>query len=177
MRRTNGKKGEIKCQQLICGIFDATITHISKNGKYDFKALFPDRLSKTFEVKTEPKAITQYGGFSVEIGHKQNSYITEYIVRKPFIWDNTKVVRTGLSESEADFYIFHDDKKQYYIVSSKKLKQWVENIIENQQHRVVWGGYQKHTLQIQIRLNELEQLGHYVDLRKKRGKKLTEDKA
>ena len=82
-----------------------------------------------------------------------------------------------LDEIAPDFYIFHDDKKQYYIVSSKKLKQWVENIIENQQHRVVWGGYQKHTLQIQIRLNELEQLGHYVDLRKKRGKKLTEDKA
>ena len=175
MRRTNGKQGEIKSQQLICGLFDATITHISKNGKYDFKALLPDGVSKTFEVKTEPKAITQYGGFSVEIGHKQNSYITEYIVRKPFIWDNIKVVRTGLSESEADFYIFHDDKKQYYIISSKKLKQWLDDI---DMSRIVWGGYQKHTLQVQIRLNELEELGHYIDLRKKRGKKTsTEAKA
>lgn len=178
MRRTNGKKGEVNCQQLIKWLFDASITHIGKSGKWDFKAFFPSKdVHKTFEVKTEPKAITQYGGFSVEIAHKQNSYITEYITREAFIWDNTKVVRTGLSESKSDYYIFHDDKKQYFIVESVKLKQWVENIIENQRHRIVWGGYQNHTLQAQIKLDELKDIGVHIDLRKKRGRKpVTEDK-
>lgn len=173
MRRTNGKKGEINSQNLIRGLFDATITHIGKTGKWDFKALFSNNQSKTFEVKTEPKAITQYGGFSVEIAHKQNSYITEYITRKSFVYDGVKVVRTGLSESQADVYIFHDNKKQYFIVPKKALLKWANNVMENEPHRLVWGGYQKHTLQIQIRLDELKEIGQYIDLRQKRGRKST----
>lgn len=170
-RRTNGKKGEINCQNLVRGLWDAKILSTSNTGKWDFKAQTPDGSEYTFEVKTNPKAITEYGGFSVEIGHKQNSYITSYITREPWIWDGVKIVQTGLSESEADWYIFHDNKKQYYFIQSKVLKEWALDIIENTKHRVVWGGYQNHTLQIQIRLEELNKLGQYIDRRQKPGRK------
>lgn len=171
MRRTNGKQGEINCQNLVRVLWDAKILSTSNTGKWDFKAQTPDSKQYTFEVKTNPAAITQYGGFSVEIGHKQNSYITQYITREPFIWEGVKVVQTGLSESKADLYIFHDNKKQYYFIQSKKLKEWALDIITNAKHRVKWSGYKEHTLNIQITLEELNKMGQYIDTRKKRGRK------
>jgi len=176
MRRTNGKKGEQNCQNLITGLFDAKILSTNDDGRWDFEALIDDK-PLTFEVKTNPDAF-KYGGFSVEIAHKQNSYISSYITREAFIWDNTKVVKTGLAESKADFYIFHDNKKQYYLVKSKDLKDWANNIVINAKHRVRWGGYENHTLNIQIRFEELGDIGMHIDTRKKPGRKsATEDKA
>ena len=175
-RRTNGKKGEINSQQLVKDILDAKILSTSNTGKWDFKAQLPDGTTKTFEVKTEPDAITKYGGFSVEIAHKQNSYITSYITREAWLWDGVKVVKTGLSESKADAYIFYDNKKQYYLVTSKALKEWANNLLNKQSPRIVWGGYKKHTLQIQIRLEELAKIGMYIDKRKKPGRKPKNEK-
>jgi len=171
MRRTNGKKGEKNCQMVVEGIWDARIVRENKDERYDFMAETPTGERFKFEVKTNPQAITKYGGFSVEIGHRYNTYITSYLTKEPFLYEGVKVVSTGLMASEADFYIFHDNKKQYYFISKKKLMEWAKDIWKNQHHRVVWGGYEQHTLQIQIKLHELLKLGHYIYLRKKKGRK------
>ena len=67
-------------------------------------------------------------------------------------------------------------KKQYYLVNSKALKEWVNNLLNKQSPRIVWGGYKKHTLQIQIRLEELAKIGMYIDKRKKPGRKPKNEK-
>lgn len=175
-KRTNGKKGEIRCQTLVSELWGAKILSTSNTGKWDFKAEMPDNTVKTFEVKTNPQAITKYKGFSVEIAHKKNSYITSYLTREGYLYDGVEVVGTGLMESKADWYIFHDNKKQYYFIKKDVLMDWVKDIWKNHHYRLSWGGYQDHTLQIQIKLWELEKLGHYIDLRKPRGRKSTEDK-
>lgn len=169
-KRTNGKKGEINCQQLVCGIWDAKLLRTNDDGRYDFKVELPDGDIKTFEVKTNPAA-EKYGGFSVEVAHRRNSYLTSYINRPYEMYEGIKVVLTGLLESEADFYIFHDDKKQYYFISKKRLMEWFEDIWSNHHHRVVWGGRDSATLQIQIRISELLKLGKHIDMRGKRGRK------
>ena len=170
-KRTNGKKGEERCIHLVCAGWDAQLLKRNNDEKYDFKVATSDGNEHTFEVKTNPQAITKYGGFSVEIAHKQNSYITSYITKEPFMYEGVKVVSTGLMASKADWYIFHDDKKQYYFISKTELMKWAKDVWKNHHHRVVWGGYESHTLQIQIKLHELKQLGHYIDLRQKRGRK------
>ena len=170
-KRTSGKKGEQRCQQLVEGVWDARIVRENKDERYDFMAELPNGDRLTFEVKTNPQAITKYGGFSVEIGHRYNTYITSYLTKEPFLYEGIKVVSTGLMTSEADWYIFHDDKKQYYFIKKQVLMDWVKDIWKNQHHRVVWGGFNQHTLQIQIRISELQRLGNHIDLRKSRGRK------
>jgi len=170
-KRTSGKKGEERCIDLVCGGWDAKLIRRNNDERYDFKVQTSDGNTHTFEVKTNPQAITKYGGFSVEIGHKYNSYITSYLTKEPFLYDDIKVVSTGLMSSEADWYIFHDDKKQYYFIKKKDLMKWATDVWKNEHHRVVWGGFNTHTLQIQIKLHELLKLGNYIDLRKPRGRK------
>lgn len=168
--RTNGKQGEINCQKMVCDYLDAKILRTNDDGRYDFKAEFPNGEQHTFEVKTNPAA-EKYGGFSVEVAHRQNSSLTSYINRPYEMYNGIKVVLTGLLESEATTYIFHDDKKQYYIINKKSLMEWFEDIWFNHHHRVVWGGTDSATLQIQIRISELLKLGMYIDMRGKRGRK------
>jgi len=169
--RSVGNKGE-KIARNLFRQMGATIIRTNDDDRYDFKTRFPEE-EKIFsvEVKGEPKAITKYKGFSVEIGHRRDSYILSYIVKSPFNWDGIPTVPTGLSTTKSDFYVFNDTKKQQYIVKTEALKKWFNDVYENEKHRIRWGGFNQHTLQVQIRLDELEQIGSYFDERKKRGRK------
>lgn len=170
-KRTNGKNGEKRSIALVCNLWDAKLIRTNDDGRYDFMVELPDQDRVTFEVKTNPQAITKYKGFSVEIAHKKNSYITSYLTREGYLYNGIEVVGTGLMESKADWYIFHDDKKQYYFIKKSVLMDWAKDVWKNQPYRLSWGGYQDHTLQIQIKLHELLKLGKHIDLRKKRGRK------
>lgn len=170
MARTTkiGNKGEnfvIKILQWL----GHTILKQGKDSKWDILSQ-KDNVTETYEVKTQPKFI-DYNGFSVEIANRWDQY--NYMFREDILYFcGVKCVPTGLLATKADKHVFTDGKYIAYFVSTKALKEWVKRIIDNEDHRIRFGGYGSGSVQVQLRIDEIKEIAEYnvTDLPKK-GKK------
>lgn len=168
-RRSKGEKGEIYVASILKAM-GCDIISFNKTYAWDVKFKDPNGIISTAEIKEEPK-YKKYGGFSVELAHKKVSYISSYWLRDDdFRWDDgTVCVPTGFTTSEADYQVFTNGKSAVYWVKTPKLAEWLNNIFQNEKHRIRWGGKMSHTLQVQIRIDEIKKIGKYYE--KKRGRK------
>ena len=92
---------EEEAQRRICHLNNVQITETSKNSDYDFKT--SDNL--TYEVKAD-HIVLKTGNFFIEfMGYKKPS---------------------GISISKANYHIL-TDTKYYFLISTDKLKQLIEN--------------------------------------------------
>jgi len=168
---TIGKKGE----EYVRGILKSMGCLVTRNGNtsaWDLMFVTPDNIPSTVEIKTQPR-FKKYNGFSIELAHKKTSYISSYWLRDDdFKWDdNTVCVPTGFSVSQAEYQAFTNGTNMLYWVDSKTLSSWVKHIFDNERHRITWGGKIGHTLQVQIKIDELAKLSKILDEKKKRGRK------
>ena len=52
--------------------------------------------------------------------------------------------------------------------------EWFQRVKTHEEHRIRFGGYDGRSLQVQITIEELEEIGQKIDLRKKPGRKKIE---
>jgi hypothetical protein len=162
-----GNKGERLIQDLAEVLGFNIVSKWNTDSKWDL-VIQNDNVTKSLEVKTQPDYL-KYGGFSVEVGNKR---LGNYIFKPTeFIWEGSPCVYTGLAVSKADTHVFTNGKNIIYLVSTKVLIEWFKRIYSEEKHRIRFGGYDGRSLQIQLRLDEIQELGQKIDLRKKRGRK------
>lgn len=169
MARTTkiGNKGEAYIHMLIEAIGFKILKRWGTTSDWDCLAEL-EGVQKTFEGKTQPNYL-KYGGFSVEVGNKK---LGNYLYQPTdFIWEGSQCVFTGLKVSNADFYVFTNGINIAYFVPIKALKEWYNNVITREIHRLKFGGYDDRSLQVQIKIEELEQIGLLINTKGKRGRK------
>lgn len=169
MARTTriGNKGEQLIQDLVEYLGFNIVNKWNTDSKWDL-VIQKDDVTKSLEVKTQPEYL-KYGGFSVEVGNKR---LGNYIYQpKDFTWEGSPCVYTGLAVSSADTHVFTNGINIIYIISTKALKEWFNRVYSEEKHRIKFGGYDGRSLQVQLKLEEIEQLGQKIDLRRKRGRK------
>jgi len=172
MARTTkiGNKGEALIQHIVEVLGFTIVKKWNNDSKWDL-VIQNENVTKSLEVKTQPDYL-KYGGFSVEIGNKR---LGNYINRDTeFTWYGSPCVYTGLAVTQADTQVFTNGKNIIYLVSTKALIKWFERVKSHEEHRIKFGGYNGRSLQVQITIDELEEIGQKIDLRKKRGRKKME---
>jgi hypothetical protein len=166
---TTGNKGEAFIHSIIEGMGNKILKKWSNNSDWDLIIQLPNGNQHHLEVKTQPRYL-KYGGFSVEVGNKR---LGNYIYQpKDFTFEGSPCVFTGLAVSNADFYVFTNGRNMIYFVPTKALKEWFKRIKTQEEHRIKFGGYDRRSLQAQIKIEELEKISaHIINLKRKRGPK------
>jgi hypothetical protein len=106
---------EVEASKRISKLYNVKIVSFNNTNKYDFI----DENNIKYEVKTEPSSL------------RTNNYFIEYFAYKK---------ASGLSVSEAHYYIFCDTIN-YYMISIKKLKKIVKNCDEHRTKDGLTFGY------------------------------------
>jgi hypothetical protein len=172
MARTTkiGNKGEALIQNIVEVLGFTIVKKWNNDSKWDL-VIQNEHVTKSLEVKTQPDYL-KYKGFSVEIGNKRlGNYITK---DTEFTWYGSPCVYTGLAVTQADTQVFTNGKNVIYLVSTKSMIEWFQRVKTHEEHRIRFGGYDGRSLQVQITIEELEEIGQKIDLRKKPGRKKIE---
>lgn len=164
---TIGNKGEALIHNLVEAMGFTIVKKWSNNSRWDMVITDGDAF-KSLEVKTQPE-YKKYGGFSVEVGNKR---LGNYVGRDAeFHWYGSPCVYTGLAVTQADTQVFTNGINIVYLVSTKSMIEWFQRVKTQEEHRIKFGGYDGRSLQVQITVEELEEIGKKIDLRKKKGRK------
>lgn len=147
-------------EDLVCSLLtqmEYQILSRGKTSKYDIECVDTHSGNLLYiEVKTQPQ-YRKYNGFSIEIG---NTWSGNYLSKPThdFVFDNRKCVYTNIFVTESSLFVFTCGKHVVYFVSTESLKKWILDVRTNEPHRITWGGYDKRSLQIQLRIDELEKI-------------------
>lgn len=152
-----GRKGELgvidKLKSKGCQIID----DYTETADYDIKALYRGK-ERTFEVKTQPNAIRLYNAFTIEIGDSSPTYYDATINNiKHDINTNKRYYPTGLSISNADYYVF-TDTQHYIFVPTKKLKSLVRRIYKQQPQRFRFNPNTLSSYGVSVSVDELNEI-------------------
>jgi Holliday junction resolvase-like predicted endonuclease len=167
---TTGNKGEAFIHLIAESQGFKVLNRWNDDSKYDF-IISNGEITKSIEVKTQPQ-FKKYGGFSIEIGNKR---LGNYLTRKTeFIWEGSPCVYTGLAVTQSDIHVFTNGKNIAYAISTKVLIEWFERVKTQEIHRIKFGGNYYGSLQVQIKIEELEKIAQKIDITRKRGPKASQ---